>query len=208
LTKLYHITHIRNLGSIIERSGIMCDNAMNKDDIKHVGIAHMHIKERRARKRVPIEPGGTLADYVPFYFAPRSPMLYASYTGFVEGYSEGQGAILHLVTSVETVLAKKLPFVFTDGHAEMAISRFFRDVSDLDKVDWEVMKAIYWNDTEQDNDRSRRRQAEFLVHDFSPWKLIEQIGVMNDTMADRVDKVLSSFKGTSPAVTVQQKWYY
>ncbi len=31
---------------------------------------------------------------------------------------------------------------------------------------------------------------------------------MNDTMADRVDDVLSSFKGTSPAVTVQQKWYY
>ena len=40
-------------------------------------IGMRHIKERRARKIVPIVPGETLADFVPFYFAPRSPMLYA-----------------------------------------------------------------------------------------------------------------------------------
>jgi len=181
---------------------------MNEDRIEHVGIAHRHIKERRARKCVPLNPGGTLADYVPFYFAPRSPMLYAIHTGYVEGYSEGQGAILHLVTSIDTILTKKLPFVFTDGHAEMAISRFFHDLSDLDQVDWEIMKATYWNDTEQDNDRSRRRQAEFLVRDFFPWKLIEEIGVMNDAVADRVDDLLPSSERRSPAVTVQRKWYY
>lgn len=208
MTKLYHITHIRNLESLIEKGGIMCDSAMNEDCIEHVGIAHRHIKERRARKCVPLNPGGTLADYVPFYFAPRSPMLYAIHTGYVEGYSEGQGTVLHLVTSVDTILTKKLPFVFTDGHAEMAISRFFQDVSDMDQVDWDIMNATYWNDTEQDNDRSRRRQAEFLVRDFFPWKLIEEIGVMNDAVADRVDDLLPSSERRSPAVTVQRKWYY
>lgn len=207
MTRLYHISHIRNLESIIEKGGIMCDSSMNDNHIEHVGIAHKHIKERRARKRVPLDPGGMLADYVPFYFAPRSPMLYAIHTGYVEGYSEGQEAILHLVTSVETVLSKRLSFVFTDGHAEMAISRFFHDVSDLDQVDWEIMKATYWNDTDQDNDRSRRRQAEFLVRDFFPWKLIEKIGVMNDEVADRVDDLLSSSARTL-VVTVQRKWYY
>jgi hypothetical protein len=207
LTLLYHITHIRNLESIIGKDGIMCDSSMNDSHIEHVGIAHKHIKERRARKHVPLDPGGTLADYVPFYFAPRSPMLYAIHTGYVEGYEGGQGAILHLVTSVETVLAKKLSFVFTDGHAEMAISRFFHDVSNLNQVDWEIMKATYWNDTDQDNDRSRRRQAEFLVHDFFPWKLIKKIGVINDGMADRVDDLLSS-STSKPVVTVQRKWYY
>jgi hypothetical protein len=207
LTRLYHITHIRNLESIIQKGGIMCDSFMNDNHIEHVGIAHKHIKERRARKRVPLDPGGMLADYVPFYFATRSPMLYAIHTGYVEGYSEGQGSILHFVTSVETVLSKRLPFVFTDGHAEMAISRFFHDVSYLDQVDWEIMKATYWNDTDQDNDRRRRRQAEFLVRDFFPWKLIEKIGVMNNEVAERVDDILSSSTKV-PVITVQRKWYY
>lgn len=207
MTKLYHITHIRNLPSILEHDGILCDNGMNSENVEHVGIAHRHIKERRGRKIVPILPGGTLADYIPFYFAPRSPMLYAIHTGYVECYSEGQDAVLHLVISMEEIIARKLPYVFTDGHAEMAISRFYNDTVDLNKIDWEIMKATYWNDTEHDNDRSRRRQAEFLVHRFCPWNLIEQVGVINNEMADRVNDILSSHK-KYPEVIVQKKWYY
>jgi len=89
----------------------------------------------------------------------------------------------------------------------MAISRFYNDTVDLNKIDWEIMKAIYWNDTEHDNDRSRRRQAEFLVHRFCPWNLIEQVGVINNEMADRVNDILSSHK-KYPEVIVQKKWYY
>ena len=170
-------------------------------------IGMRHIKERRARKIIPIVPGGTLADYVPLYFAPRSPMLYAIHKGFVESYREGEEAVLHLVISVEQVLSKKIPYVFTDGHAEIAISRFYNDTGDLNKIDWEIMKAAYWNDTEQDNDRSRRRQAEFLVHRFCPWNLIEQIGVINNKMADSGNDILSSFE-KYPEVMVQKKWYY
>jgi hypothetical protein len=207
MTKLYHITHIRNLESIIRHGGILSDNGMNTEDVKHVEIAHKNIKERRARKPVPIKPGGTLADYVPFYFAPRSPMLYAIHTGFVEGYVGGQEAVLHLVTTVETVLARKLSFVFTDGHAEMAFSDFFNDIDKLTEIDWDIMKAEYWNDTAQDNDRKRRRQAEFLVYEFFPWNLVEEIGVINDKMAEKVDEILSSLK-KEPKVTVRKKWYY
>jgi len=207
MTKLYHITHIRNLKSIISRGGILSDNEMNKENVKHVEIAHKNIKERRARKPVPLKPGGTLADYVPFYFAPRSPMLYAIHTGFVEGYMGGQESVLHLVTTVETVLSQNLPFVFTDGHAEMAFSDFYNDIDKLTKIDWDIMKAEYWNDTPQDNDRKRRRQAEFLVYQFFPWNFFEEIAVINDTMVGRVDEILSSFK-KCPKVSVRKKWYY
>lgn len=180
---------------------------MNSQDVKHVGIAHRHIKERRARRIVPIAPGGTLADYVPFYFAPRSPMLFAIHTGSVEGYTEGQIEVLHLVTSVETIQKKKFPFAFTDGHAEIAFSRFYDDVSALDQIDWDIIKATYWNDTDQDNDKKRRRQAEFLVYQFFPWELVEEIGVINDTVAERVKGILSSLR-KYPEVMIQKKWYY
>lgn len=207
MTKLYHITHIRNLETIIDRSGILCDAGMSSEGLVHVGIAHKHIKERRARKRVPLSPGGTLADYVPFYFAPSSPMLYAIYKSFVEGYTEGQSAVLHLVTSVDSIIAKGLPFVFTNGHAEMMISDFYDNIADLKQIDWEIMKATYWNDTDQDNDRSRRRQAEFLVHQFFPWNLIEEIGVISEGMAERANEILSSTR-RGPKVSIHKTWYY
>jgi hypothetical protein len=207
MTKVYHITHIRNLKSIIERGGLLSDNAMDEENVRHVEIAYSNIKERRARTPVPLDPGGTLANYVPFYFAPRSPMLYALHTGFVEGYTEGQEPILHLVTTVDIVNEKKLPFVFTDGHAVMTFSDFYNRLDDLDKIDWEIMKATYWNDTPQDNDRSRRRQAEFLIHKFLPWNLIEGIGAINERTVERVNEILSSLR-EPPEVTIQKKWYY
>ncbi len=167
MTAIYHITHLRNLPNIINDGGLWCDQVVMQRKLAYVSIAHQHIKDRRARKAVPGAPGGKLADYVPFYFAPRSPMLYAINMGNVQDYADGQRPIVHLVSSAEAVQVAGLPFTFTDGHAEMDISRFFTDLHDLDKVDWEMMQAKYWNDTLQDGDRKRRRQAEFLVHQFS-----------------------------------------
>jgi len=74
--------------------------------LESVGIAYQHIKDRRARKRVPAGPGGTVADYVPFYFAPRSPMLYAITRGLVPGYDGGQSSVVHLVTSTDAVVSE------------------------------------------------------------------------------------------------------
>ena len=65
MTLIYHITHYQNLKGICCRGGISCDSAVIQDgSITHVNIAYPHIKERRARREVPIPPGGTLADYV------------------------------------------------------------------------------------------------------------------------------------------------
>ena len=78
-TPIFHITHVENLASIIREGGLRCDREAAERGLAEVGIAHQHIKDRRAGRRVPLPPGGTLDDYVPFYFAPRSPMLYSSF---------------------------------------------------------------------------------------------------------------------------------
>jgi hypothetical protein len=39
-------------------------------------VGDPQIKERCRNRAVNTGPGGTIGDYVPFYFAPRSPMLY------------------------------------------------------------------------------------------------------------------------------------
>jgi len=207
MTAIYHITHIRNLPNILKDGGLWCDHIVSEGNLAYVSIAHQHIKDRRAAKQVPCAAGGMLADYAPFYFAPRSPMLYAIQRGNVQGYQGGQTAILHLVASAEQVAKSRLPFAFTDGHAEMDISRFFTDLNDLNQVDWDIMQATIWRDTLQDGDRKRRRQAEFLVHRFFPLGLIDSIGVNNKEMAAQVIGLLQALQ-QKPAVQVVSAWYY
>lgn len=89
MTAIYHITHLRNLRSIIRLDGLWSDADRDDMGLAPVNIAHAHIKRRRAQRRVDHTPGGTLDEYVPFYFAPRSPMLYSIGRGNVEGYNEG-----------------------------------------------------------------------------------------------------------------------
>ena len=86
-------------------------------------------------------------------------MLYSIHGGFVEQYKEGQQPVVHLVSTAESVAAADLDFTFTEGHAELAYSSFFEDLADLDKVDWQIMKSKWWNDTDEDMGRKRRRQA-------------------------------------------------
>jgi hypothetical protein len=207
MTAIYHITHIRNLPSILKDGGLWCDRVVMERNLAHVGIAHQHIKDRRAQKQVPCAPGGVVADYVPFYFAPRSPMLYVISRGGVENYSEGQQPILHLVSSAEAVFAAGLPFTFTDGHADVDISRYFTDLQDLNQIDWNIMASKYWHDTDQYGDRKRRRQAEFLVREFFPIALIETIGVINQAMVRQVTGLLQPL-AKKPSVQAMPAWYY
>ncbi len=207
MTDIYHITSIANLPNILNDGGLWSDQIVMQRSLAHVSIAHQHIKERRAQKRVPCAPGGCVADYVPFYFAPRSPMLYVINRGGVEGYREGQRPILHLVSTVEAVQSAKLLFTFTDGHAVMDISRFFTDMNDLAVIDWNLMRSRYWADTLEDGDRERRRQAEFLVYQFFPFALVQTIGVINLAMAQQVNELIESL-AVRPRIQVTPAWYY
>lgn len=124
----------------------------------------------------------------------------------MEGYLEGQNPILHLVTTAELVEIEGLVFTFTDGHAIM-FPEFYDSLEDLSEIDWKIMKATYWADTLEDNDRSRRRQAEFLVYEFLPWSLISEIGVIDATIQQQVQQILRDLNQTTP-VRVHRNWYY
>ena len=67
--------------------------------------------------------------------------------------------------------------------------------------------ADYWADTVDDMDRQRRKQAEFLVHRFCPWDVVNRIGVLNDAVKKRVERILDR-KNVSMPVEVRRQWYY
>lgn len=206
-TYIYHITHIQNLLKILDAGCLWCDNERKERNLETQGIAYDTIKARRSRRPVPTCKGGVVADYVPFYFAPRSPMLYAIYKGMVDNYQGGQESIIHLVSKAEVISEKNLPFTFTNGHAEMALTEFYESLDNLDKIDWDLMKSPYWNDTVNDMNRKWRRQAEFLVHNNFPVSLIAGIGVLSDGIKNQVEEIL---RKTNIEITVKvfPNWYY
>ncbi len=204
---IYHISSKANLSKILEHGGLLPKNREGELSSLPINIAYEGIQQRRSETEVPIAPFGTLHDYIPFYFAPRSPMLFAIHHGKIKGYSGGQKDIIYFISSSEVASDNKLPFVFTDGHAVMAFSEFYNQQEDLDKVDWQIMNDSFWGDTPEDPDRKRRRQAEFLVKDFMPLSCIKGIAVIDADSEKFVKKLLNEY-GIPMKVSVKYEWYY
>ena len=107
-------------------------------------------------------------------------------------------------------MGSNLGYVYTDGHAVMEYSDFFDDLDFLHQysiIDWELMESRYWFDTEEDPDRKRRRQAEFLVYHLFPWHLVTDIGVINPTIQAQVRNLLLK-SVHKPNILVRPNWYY
>jgi len=73
--KIYHIVHIDNLASIVNDGCLWPDSIMIQRQ-GGAGIGNSEIKTDRLRLPVPCNPGMTVGQCVPFYFCPRSVMLY------------------------------------------------------------------------------------------------------------------------------------
>jgi hypothetical protein len=161
-TPILHFTHVDNLASIAE-GGLMSDAACQREARTATEIGSLDIKARRRRQQVPIPPGGLVADYVPFYFAPRSPMMYALNSGAYE-YRGGFESVVYLVSDLESLTSAGCHWVVSDRNASLALASFVGADGDLDgHVDWELMRARYWSNTDEDRDRAARRAAECLV---------------------------------------------
>jgi hypothetical protein len=207
MTAIYHITHVDNLPAILAAGALWSDSRLKAISGLPKNIAYGHIKERRERTAVTVSPHGVVADYVPFYFCPRSPMLYAVKSGTVAGAAGLQQEILHLVLDAGSLIGAGLPCVHTDGNAASLPLTFFPGISGLRKLRWDVINDSRWANTPDDNDRKRSKQAEFLVHDTVPWPFVQSIGAMTEATRDRAIAAMAS-AAHRPPVTLQPDWYY
>jgi hypothetical protein len=73
---IYHITHVDNLPSILAAGGLWSDAEMLARGGPAAQIGMSGIKTRRLGLPLKCHPGDHVGDYVPFYFCPRSVMLY------------------------------------------------------------------------------------------------------------------------------------
>jgi hypothetical protein len=197
---IFHITHIDNLQSILKDGGLHSDAIVAARDPKLIGYSE--IKKRRLNEiHVSCCSYHYVGDFVPFYFCPRSPMLFTINKGNT-GHPPGcQNCILHLVSTLEDGLATGQPWAISSGNAGAYHTTFAAEIDALDALNWAAIRATQWSGLQH------QKMAEFLVKDFFPWVSIKQIGCFNSVVAIKVADMLNREKHRPP-VEVKRSWYY
>jgi hypothetical protein len=190
------MTHINNLAAIVKNGGLLCKNELTRTNSSFEDIANSDVQDKRAKVIVRLKPGGTLHDYVPFYFSGQTPMLLVN--------KQRQNDIIFLVSNTDTILESNIPFMFTDRHAVIQYANFYNDLNDLNKVDWKTIKNKYWGESV---DSKEKKQAEFLVHKSLPFTHIYGIGVLNEDTIKSTTSILRNSQH-QPTIKVKKEWYF
>jgi len=208
-TDILRFIHVDNLHIYLQRGGLHAPNFTPDDGLRYRTIHDVDIQAKRHHQPIPCGPKGVIHDYVSFYFGPWSPMMFRLKTGRVAGYAEGQEPLVYLASSCQLVEQAGVPYVFSDGHGIAAFTDWYSKLDDLNKVDWDMVGQRYWADNTKDMDRQRRKQAEFLIHRFCPWSLINKIVVIDGSRKAQVEEIFEVFpENVRRIVTVKRAWYY
>lgn len=201
---IYHFTHVKNLNSIFANKGFDCDSRMDRNGANN--IANTGIKERRRWLPVGVHPYGFVADYVPFYFAPRSPMLYVISKGYVEGVDSDQRNIVYFVSRTDIAMSR-CACCISDRNAAKRTACFYDAVEIDDNIDWDLMKSYSWSNTPDDTQRKERRMAEFLIHNFAPIDIFLGVCTFDSNIQSAVSNIVKKH-GLSLRCAVKREWYY
>lgn len=206
--KIYHIVHWDKLAAIVADGCLWCDAEIARREPAGTTIGMNTIKQRRMTElTLTSHPQLYVGHCVPFYFCPRSVMLYLiNQANHIElAYRGGQRPIVHLEADLYTVVywatANGRRWAFTLSNAG---SRFFEDRADLNQlneVNWDAVQARDWSNCKDG------KQAEFLIEQSFPWELVERIGIHSEREYRSVSGAISG-AAHKPPIEIKQDWYY
>lgn len=202
---IWRIIHRDNLAWILD-NGLHCASA-NVQAPNYVVIGNVDLISRRRDRAVPVAPGGTLSDYVPFYFTPFSPMMYNIHTGRGEVQQRRNEEICILVSSLRRVHELGLGFAFTDRHAYTPLARYFNALDQLAQVDWPLLQARNFVRNPDDPEQIERYQAEALIHRHLPIEGLLAVVCFTQAVKARLDAQAQA-KGLKLDVRVMPQWYF
>lgn len=175
----------------------------------YINIGDAELIKQRDEYVVKIDPpNGHLGDYIPFYFAGHSPMLLNIKTGYRGIKKYPQSELVYLVCRISDIIEQCPHWCFTDGHAKSSITKFHNKVEDLSLLDWATINLQIWRSTEDDWDKMRRKQAEFLVKKHVPVTCISQIIVINSEQEAKVKEIENRIGIDIPVVIDKQRKYF
>ena len=202
---IFRITHRDNIPWILDH-GLHCGNSETIDP-NFVNIGNVDLIGKRNAHAVPEPPGGTLSDYVPFYFTPFSIMLFNIKTGWAGIRKRENQEIVMMVTSLHGLQANGVSFLFTDRHAYLATAQFFSDRARLDQIDWPRLQQRDFKADSEDPSKKERYQAEALVHKHVPVDTLSGFVCYNDDALVVINKALAERNMTSKVVK-KPDWYF
>lgn len=204
---VFRIIHIDNLKHDLSK-GLYCKNA-NKNSRDYVSIGSKDVIGKRDTKVVKCFPDYVVNDYVPFYFSVRTPMLFNIKTGLgVKTFP--QKDIIYLCCKFTDLACEEFNWCYTNGNAAAAITKFFSTFEKINEdIDWHSVHTTDFRDenADGDEDRIRKKHAEFLVRKHVPAKYIKKIVVLNNDVKSKVEKILSEFD-TNIDILVKPNYYF
>jgi hypothetical protein len=213
---IYHITHVNNLAAIVANGGLISDAAIVARGGPAATIGMATIKQRRLSLPVTCHSGLKVGDCVPFYFCPRSMMLFViSCANHPElTYRGGQGPIVHLEADLSAVVqwanAQPRRWAFSLSNAGARYAPFRRSLANLGDLDWDAVASTNFSNgsnTPSGLSVKEGKQAEFLLESDFPWALVQRIGVASRAVAILAQAAIEN-AAHKPPITVQSGWYF
>lgn len=206
--KIYHIVHVDKLPSIVAAGVLWCDREIQLLTPQGTSIGLSKIKERRLNElRLASHKDLYVGDCVPFYFCPRSVMLYMIYQANHPelSFRGGQEGIIHIQSDLRATVdwanKNRQRWAFTLSNAGAYLFEDRKELSNLHELNWAAIEATDWSQHKEG------KQAEFLIEKNFPWHLVERIGVLSETTYTFAVHALPA-TGHRPPVEIRKDWYY
>jgi hypothetical protein len=201
---IFRITHRDNMPWILD-NGMHARNG-KKFDSNCRNIGNVDLIDKRSRRLVDVPPGGTLNDYVPFYFTPYSIMMYNIKTGYGVRQVPNDEIVI-FVSSLPHVAVQGLEFVFTNQHAYPAMAEYFTDSAQLDHIDWPLLQSRNFQHDPDDPGKKERYQAEALIWKHVPLEALQGVCCYTPTVEQQI-KTEIELRALTFKVGVQTSWYF
>ena len=190
LHELHYITPIQNVPSIMDH-GILCHQKAKQ--LNHASVAMQEIQEIRAKRVIP--GGKPIHSYVNLYLCARNPMMY-------------KRAAQHkslCVLRIDTEVFDLPGVVIADGNAASGYTGFWTSKTGLDKIDFDLVFAEWWTDSNQIQQwhKARVKCAEVMVPDRIDPRFIQGAYV-----SSQESKRLLEGSGFVLSVTVEPKLFF
>ena len=202
---IFRITHVRNVPWILANG--LHSRTSGRIDPDFVTIGRPDIIAMRDGRAVPIPPYGTLSDYIPFYFTPKSPMMYNIVTGWGGIPRQSSSDIAIMVSSLRGLADSGITALYTDRHAYLRTARFFSSLDHLHAISWGPLQRHDFSRDVDDPEKKEKYQAEALVHRHLLIEHLSEIACYSDEgrvfleeSRDELDLQLT--------ITVRRRWYF
>ena len=183
------ITHIDNIPHILKYGIVRRDSDLASPDYRSIGNESV-ISKRNLR---PI--AGTdlkIGDGIPFYFGPRSPMLYCIQNGCCVNMVN-KSEIIYLIIKIQDIIKNGFTAYFSDGNASSLDTSIFKLYS-LEELNRIVSIADVYDDRwgaayDFSCLKRNKKQAELIVFNDMPPSIISYYAVSCSETRDRIIEI-------------------